>query len=49
MKGQRPFIDFLKQDKDVTKHLKQAELKKLFELKPFLKHVDFLFKRVFGK
>jgi len=43
----KPFIDILWADKDIKKHLKQAELKNLFELEPFLKHIDFLFKRVF--
>jgi len=47
-KSQKPFIDILKKDKDIKKHLNLAELKKLFELEPFLKHIEFLFKRVFG-
>jgi adenylosuccinate lyase len=46
-KQQKPFMGILWSDKDIRKHLKQAELKKLFELEPFLKHIDFLFKRVF--
>ena len=47
-KSQRPFIGILKADKKVRKHLSASELKELFTLEPFLKHVDTLYKRVFG-
>jgi adenylosuccinate lyase len=47
-KTQVLFIDLLKKDKQVMKYFKPAELKILFELEPFLKHIDVLFKRVFG-
>ncbi len=46
-KVQKPFMSILWADKEIKKHFKQAELKKLFELKPFLKNIDLLFKRVF--
>jgi adenylosuccinate lyase len=36
-------------DKDVTKALKPAEIKKLFDMSYHTKHVDTIFKRVFGK
>jgi adenylosuccinate lyase len=36
-------------DKQVTKALKPVELKKLFDLKYHTKHVDTIFRRVFGK
>ena len=42
------FIELLKKDKQVRKHLSASALKRLFELKPFLRHVDVLYKRVFG-
>ena len=43
------FSAFLKADKDVRKHLSEAELKENFDLGYHLKHVDTIFKRVFGK
>lgn len=42
------FLTELKNDKDVKKHLSSAELEKLFDLKYHTKHVDTIFKRVFG-
>jgi adenylosuccinate lyase len=47
-KQQKPFIDILKKDKAVRKNLSASEIKALFTLAPFLRHVDFLFRRVFG-
>jgi len=35
-------------DPDIGQHLSQAELEKLFDLKHHLRHVDELFRRVFG-
>ena len=39
----------LKKDADVKKHLTDAELEALFDLGYHLKHVDTIFKRVFGE
>ena len=46
--GGRDFLTLLKGDKDVTKHLAPAELDALFDLAYHTKHVDTIFKRVFG-
>ncbi len=48
-RGEGDFLSFLKADKDVRKHLSEAELKANFDLGHHLKHVDTIFKRVFGK
>ena len=42
------FLAELKADKDVAKYLKPAELESMFDLGYHLKHVDTIFKRVFG-
>ena len=42
------FLAELSADKEITKRLKPAELKKLFDMKYHTKHVDTIFKRVFG-
>ncbi|MGH6767969.1 MAG: adenylosuccinate lyase [Xanthobacteraceae bacterium] len=47
--GEGDFIGFLKADKDVRKHLSEAELKASFDLAHHFKHVDTIFKRVFGR
>jgi adenylosuccinate lyase len=47
--GEGDFLTFLKADKDVRKHLSEAELTENFDLGYHLKHVDTIFKRVFGK
>lgn len=47
-KTKRDFMKSLGADKDVKKYIKQSELKKLFDLKPYLRHVDYIYKRVFG-
>jgi adenylosuccinate lyase len=44
----KDFKSLLRKDKAVMKHLSPSELSSLFELKPFLRHVDVLYKRVFG-
>jgi adenylosuccinate lyase len=46
--GEGDFLAFLKADKDVRKHLSEAELKANFDLDHHFKHVDTIFKRVFG-
>jgi len=45
----KDFLTELLADKAVTKALKPAELKKLFDLGYHTKHVDTIFRRVFGK
>src|SRR5215468_8625052 len=47
-RGEGDFLTFLKADKDVRKHLSEAELAENFDLGHHLKHVDTIFKRVFG-
>ncbi len=47
-RGEGDFLTFLKADKDVRKHLGEAELKANFDLGHHFKHVDTIFKRVFG-
>jgi adenylosuccinate lyase len=48
-RGEGDFLTFLKADKDVRKHLSEAQLKDNFDLGHHFKHVDTIFKRVFGK
>ena len=43
------FLSLLKADNDVRKHLNEAELKENFDLGYHFKHVDTIFKRVFGE
>jgi adenylosuccinate lyase len=47
--GDGDFLSLLKADKDVRKHLGEAELKANFDLAYHFKHVDTIFARVFGK
>ncbi len=47
-RGQGDFLTLLKADKDVKAKLSDAELEELFDLGYHLKHVDTVFKRVFG-
>jgi adenylosuccinate lyase len=47
--GQGKFLDLLKADPAVTKHLKVDALEALFALGYHTKHVDTIFKRVFGR
>jgi adenylosuccinate lyase len=46
--GGDDFLALLKADKDVRSHLSEAELEEHFDLGYHLKHVDTVFKRVFG-
>jgi adenylosuccinate lyase len=46
--GKGRFIDLLKADKEVMRHLTSQELEALFDDAYHTKHVDTLFKRVFG-
>jgi adenylosuccinate lyase len=45
----KDFLEVLKGDPVVKAHFSRAELKRLFDLAPYLKHVDFVFDRVFGR
>ena len=47
--GKGQFLDLLKQDEDVRKHLSEEELEALFDLEYHIKHVDTIFRRVFGE
>src|SRR3984893_18185632 len=47
--GESDFLTLLKADKEVRKHLSEAELKANFDLAYHFKHVDTIFRRVFGK
>jgi adenylosuccinate lyase len=48
-RGEGKFLDLLKADKEVAGHLSVRELEKLFDLAYHTKHVNTIFKRVFGK
>ena len=48
-KGDSNFFASLAADKEVRRHLSEAELKENFELAHHFKHVDTIFERVFGK
>jgi adenylosuccinate lyase len=47
-RGEGDFLTFLAADKDVRQHLSEADLKVNFDLRYHFKHVDTIFKRVFG-
>jgi adenylosuccinate lyase len=47
-RGEGDFLTLLKKDADVSKALSDKELEELFDLGYHLKHVDTIFKRVFG-
>jgi adenylosuccinate lyase len=47
-RGEGDFLTFLKKDPDVKKYLSDAELAAQFDLGFHFKHVDTIFKRVFG-
>jgi adenylosuccinate lyase len=48
-RGQGDFQTLLKQDGEVKKYLSDAEIEEQFDLGYHLKHVDTIFKRVFGE
>ena len=48
-RGEGEFLTLLKADKDVTKYLSDAEIEEQFDLGYHFKHVDTIFKRVFGE
>ncbi len=47
-RGQGKFLDLLKADEEVARHLKPKEIEQLFDLAYHTKHVDTIFTRVFG-
>jgi adenylosuccinate lyase len=47
-RGEGEFIELLKVDKDVAKALSASELEELFKLGYHFRHVDTIFRRVFG-
>ena len=47
-RGEGDFLTLLKADKDVTRYLSDAEIEENFDLGYHLKHVDTIFRRVFG-
>ena len=48
-RGEGDFLTLLKKDADVKKHLSDAEIEEKFDLGYHFKHVDTIFKRVFGE
>ena len=48
-RGEGDFLTLLKADKDVKAKLSDSELEDLFDMGYHLKHVDTIFKRVFGE
>jgi adenylosuccinate lyase len=48
-KGHGDFLDLLKSDPEVARHLDEATLTGLFDMGYHTKHVDTMFNRVFGK
>jgi adenylosuccinate lyase len=48
-RGEGDFLALLQADKDVTQKLSKAALAELFDLGYHTKHVDTIFKRVFGQ
>ncbi len=47
--GEADFLTLLEADKEVRKHLSEAELKQNFDLDFHFTHVDEIFRRVFGR
>ncbi|WP_439369125.1 adenylosuccinate lyase [Bradyrhizobium sp. DASA03120] len=48
-RGEGDFLQLLKKDAEVKKYLSDAEIEEQFDLGYHLKHVDAIFKRVFGE
>ena len=42
------FPTLIRQDPEIAKHLTPQEIEAVFDLQEYLKHVDYLFQRVFG-
>jgi adenylosuccinate lyase len=47
-RGEGDFLTLLKKDPEVKKYLSDAEISEQFDLGYHLKHVDTIFRRVFG-
>jgi adenylosuccinate lyase len=47
--GEGEFLGLLKRDPQVTQKISKSELEALFDLPHHFRHVDTIFKRVFGK
>jgi adenylosuccinate lyase len=47
-KERKNFEETLKKDAQITKHLSGKEIDMLFDVSYYLRHVDFIFRRVFG-
>ena len=47
--GKGDFLTLLKQDQDVRRYLSEKELESLFDLSYHTRHVDTIFRRVFGE
>jgi adenylosuccinate lyase len=47
--GEGDFLDFLKADAEVKQYLSDAEIAENFDLGYHFKHVDTIFRRVFGR
>ncbi len=48
-RSDKTFLDHLKNDKNITKYLSIGALQDLFSMETHTKHVDTIFKRIFGK
>jgi adenylosuccinate lyase len=46
--GEGRFLDLVKQDREILEHMSESEIEQSFELDYYTKHVDTIFKRVFG-
>ena len=47
--GKGWFKDLLLEDEDLARHMSRQEIEEIFDLDYHLKHVDTIFKRVFGR
>ncbi|MBI5234147.1 MAG: adenylosuccinate lyase [Deltaproteobacteria bacterium] len=48
LEGEAGFRELLLEDREAMKYLKPKDVEGCFDMKPYLKHVDYIFKRVFG-
>jgi len=46
--GEENFFDVVHRDPDIRRHLSDAELAELFDYRHHLRHVDVIYRRVFG-
>jgi adenylosuccinate lyase len=47
--GRGMFRDLVHKDKEISRHLTKAEIDECFDVKYYTKHVNTIFRRVFGK